>query len=96
MLFTLLCTDKPGCLDLRMATRPTHLAYLQSCKAMLISAGPMLDLDGKPCGSVFILEAPDREAAAAFAAGDPYAKAGLFESTVLRGFRPVFKDGIEQ
>jgi uncharacterized protein YciI len=95
MLFTLLCTDKPGALDLRMATRSTHLAYLQSFKAMLVEAGPMLDLDGKPCGSVFILEAADREAAAAFAAGDPYAQAGLFESSVLRGFRHVFKDGVE-
>ncbi len=95
MLFTLLCTDKPGSLDLRMATRPTHLAYLQSCKAMLISAGPMLDLEGKPCGSVIILEAADRATAEAFAAGDPYAKAGLFESTIVRGFRAVFKDGVE-
>lgn len=95
MLFTLLCTDKPGSLDLRMATRPTHLAYLQSCKAMLIQAGPMLDLEGKPCGSVFILEAESRAAAEAFAAGDPYARAGLFESSVVRGFRSVFKDGAE-
>jgi hypothetical protein len=42
-------------------------------------------------------EAPGRHAigaaAEAFAAADPYAKAGLFESVVIRPFRTVFKDG---
>ncbi len=30
MLFALICTDKPNSLDLRMANRPAHLAYLES------------------------------------------------------------------
>ena len=60
---------------------------------MLMHAGAMLDLDGKPCGSILIIDAPDRAAAEGFAAADPYAKAGLFESTVLRGFRTAFAGG---
>lgn len=33
MLFALLCKDKPGHLDVRMDTRPTHLEYLNRLNA---------------------------------------------------------------
>lgn len=95
MMFALICTDKQGGLDLRMRTRPAHLEYLRQNAAGLVSAGPRLDDDGKPCGSVFILDMPERVAAEAFAANDPYAIAGLFERSELTGFRHVFKDGAE-
>jgi hypothetical protein len=36
---------------------------------------------------------PDRAAAETFIMADPYAKAGLFESVVIRPMRIVFKDG---
>ena len=41
-------------------------------------------------GSVLIIEAADRAEAEAFAAGDPYAKAGLFESVTIKPFKKVF------
>ena len=93
MLFAVICTDRPGGLDLRLATRANHLAYLTTYKDKLVHAGPTLDADGRPCGSVLIIDVEDRAAAEGFAAKDPYAEAGLFESTVIRGFRTVFKDG---
>jgi ethanolamine utilization microcompartment shell protein EutL len=37
----------------------------------------MLDTEGKPCGSLLVIEAADLAEAEAFAAADPYAKAGL-------------------
>ena len=93
MLFAIVCTDRPDSLDLRLATRPTHLAYLTTYVDRIVHAGPTLDGKGQPCGSVLIVDVEDRAAAEGFAASDPYAKAGLFESTVIRGFRSVFKDG---
>jgi uncharacterized protein YciI len=93
MLFSITCSDKPASLDLRKATRPAHLAYLESVIAHLSHAGAMLDAQNNPCGSILIVDVTDRAAAEALAAGDPYAAAGLFESTVIRGFRTVFKDG---
>ena len=93
MLFSLVCTDRPGALDLRLATRPAHLAFLETYQDRLMHAGAMLDLDGRPCGSILIIDVEDRAAAEGFAAADPYAVAGLFESSVIRGFRTVFKDG---
>ena len=93
MLFAIVCTDRPGGLDLRLATRPTHLAYLTMYSDRIVHAGPMLDAEGRPCGSLLIIEAEDGAAAEGFASSDPYAKAGLFESTVIRPFRTVFRDG---
>jgi uncharacterized protein YciI len=93
MLFALINTDRPGSLDLRMATRPTHLAFLEAEAGKIVSGGALLDPSGQPAGSLLVIEVADRAAADAFAAADPYARAGLFESSVVRPFRQVFKDG---
>lgn len=93
MLFALICTDRPGGLDIRLATRPAHLAFLETYQSKLVHAGALLDLDGRPCGSLLVIDVGDRAAAEGFAASDPYEKAGLFESVIIRPFRPAFKDG---
>ncbi len=93
MLFAVICTDRPGALDLRMANRPAHLAYLNSRISELVQAGALLDPEGKPCGSLLVIDVADRAAAEAFAAADPYTGAEVFEATVIRPFRTVFKDG---
>ena len=93
MLFVIACMDRPGGLDLRLATRPSHLAYLTTYSGLVVHGGPMLDPEGRPCGSMLLIDVEDRAAAEGFAMQDPYAKAGLFESTIIRGFRTVLKDG---
>jgi uncharacterized protein YciI len=87
MLFAILCDDKPGSLDLRLSTRPEHVDFLTGLGTVLKFAGPFLDADEKPCGSMLVVEAGDAEAARAIAAGDPYAKAGLFARTEVRAWR---------
>ena len=86
MLFALNCRDRPGQLQLRLDVRPEHLAYLDGLNAngVLKFAGPFLDDDGKPCGTLAMIEAEDADAARAVAAGDPYARAGLFETVEIR------------
>lgn len=93
MLFAIICTDRPLGLDLRLATRPAHIAYLTTYADRVLQGGPLLDVDGRPCGSLLLVDVEDRAAAEGFAASDPYAKAGLFESTIIRPFRTVFRDG---
>ena len=95
MMFALICTDKQDGLALRMRTRPEHLEYLRRNASALVSAGPRLDEDGNPCGSVFLLDVAERVEAEQFAANDPYSLAGLFSRVELTGFRHVFKDGAE-
>jgi uncharacterized protein YciI len=85
MLFALICTDKPDSLAIRMERRPEHIGYLKSLGAALIFAGPFLKEDGKTmCGSLVVIEAPSMEAARQIAAGDPFARIGLFESVEIR------------
>jgi uncharacterized protein YciI len=93
MHFTIQCVDKPDSLELRLATRPKHLDYLNAHKEAFLLVGPVLDGEGKPRGSLYVVDMPDRADAEAFAKGDPYAQAGLFESMVIRPMRVVFKDG---
>ena len=89
-LFLILCTDKPGARDLRAATRPDHLAHLASGGVEVKLGGPWLDeADGGPLGSMLVVEADDIAAARAFAAEDPYAKAGLFASVEVSPWRLV-------
>lgn len=95
MLFAITCTDKPGSAELRAATRPAHLDHLKAHERSLVLVGPTLDAEGHPCGSLLVVEADHRAAAEAFAAADPYAKAGLFERVAIRPFRLVFKDGAQ-
>ncbi|HLI10262.1 MAG TPA: YciI family protein [Alphaproteobacteria bacterium] len=90
MLFAITCLDKPGHGALRQETRPSHLAYLKSFHEQLVLAGPLLSEDGKaPCGSLLVLDFPDRRSAEAFADGDPYTQAGLFADVSIRPFRRV-------
>ena len=92
MIFTIICRDKPDHLDVRLTNRPTHLSYLEDLneKGMLKFAGPFLGDDGKPTGSLVAIEVDDRAAAEAIAAGDPYAKAGLFASVEIQPWNWVF------
>ncbi len=94
MLFAITCTDKPASLPIRLATREKHIAYLLSHAASLVQAGPLLDPQGRPCGSLLLVEVEDADAAQALTAGDPYALAGLFETVVVRPYRSVFRDGV--
>jgi uncharacterized protein len=84
MLFALMCTDKPGSLDLRLSVRPDHVNFLNGLGERLKAAGPFMGADGKPNGSLVIIEAKDMADAKATAAADPYAKAGLFQSVDIR------------
>lgn len=87
MRFVIHAEDHPDSLDLRQATRSTHLEYMNGFD--VIVGGPMLDADGKSCGSLVILEAEDLDAARAFAQNDPYNKAGLFDRVNVREFTTV-------
>ncbi len=87
-LYMMLCTDKQGALEIRKANRADHLAYVAETGCVTL-AGPVLDAAGEMAGSLIILDLPDLEAAKAWGAGDPYAKARLFESVRLQEWKKV-------
>jgi hypothetical protein len=79
--------DKPGALDLRKATRQSHLDWIASLEPRVKIGGPMLADDGAtPAGSMLVVEAETLEDAKALFDQDPYALAGLWASTSVRAF----------
>ena len=92
MLFAFIGKDKPGNLQVRLDNRPAHVAYLEKLNVdgILKVAGPFLGDDGKPYGSLVVVEAADKVAAAAILAEDPYAKAGLFAATEINQWNWTF------
>jgi uncharacterized protein len=52
-------------------------------------AGPFLDEGGQMTGSLIVLEVEGLAAAKDWAAADPYAKAGLFDSVAITEWKKV-------
>ena len=88
MLVSVICTDNKGALELRMANRDAHLAYIKET-GIVQQAGPFLDAEGVMCGSLVILEVATMIDAQNWADNDPYAKAGLFADVRLEQWNRV-------
>jgi uncharacterized protein YciI len=92
--YVIVAKDKPDSLELRQQVRAEHLEYLTRHQARLLAGGAMIEDDGSGgFGSVIIYDPDDRAEAERFAADDPFAKAGLFESVQVARWRKVFLDG---
>jgi uncharacterized protein YciI len=92
MLFALICTDKANSLELRQQSRPDHLKFLEGLGSSLKAAGPFTDDEGKPTGSLVIIEAVNRAAISEIAGRDPYAIAGLFSSIEIKPWKWLIKN----
>ena len=88
MLIALIARDKAGALQTRLDNRSDHLAYIEAT-GVVTHAGPLLNAEGEMCGSLVVLDVEDMAAAEAWAAGDPYAKAGLFSDVELVQWKKV-------
>ena len=88
MLIAIICLDKPGALEIRKANRDAHLAHIGGAGEAIVQAGPFLGADGEMCGSLLIYQG-ELAGAEAWAAADPYAVAGLFQSVEIRPWKKV-------
>ena len=86
-LFAMVCIDKPDALQVRMAAREDHLAYVRERREQVKLGGPFLDANGDMAGSLIIVEAENLQAAQAWNAADPYTLAGLWERVEIKPFR---------
>lgn len=90
MLFAIHAVDRAGALDTRLANYDAHKAFLSDTLALgvkIVMSGPLVADDGATMiGSLFLIEAPDRAAAEAFNAADPFHKAGIWERVTITGF----------
>lgn len=78
--------DGPDADRIRAERREDHFAYLAAHEDIVVLGGATLadDSDAR-IGSLLVINVPTRDAADAFAAGEPLFRAGLFkERTVYR------------
>jgi uncharacterized protein YciI len=88
MRVALICQDKPGALQIRLDNRAAHLDHIQKTGVVEL-AGPFLNEDGQMTGSMIVLNVETMAQAQDWAANDPYAKAGLFQSVSLSEWKKV-------
>ena len=91
-LYTLLGRDGPRGVELRKQHRAAHLKNLESLDSAgrIRFAGPQIDPNGLPFGSIVVFEADNLEQARAIVATDPYVTEGVFVSYELHETLPVF------
>ncbi len=91
-LFVYSGRDSERGLELRKLHREKHLAHIETLDraGRIRFAGPLIDSDGNPCGSVIVLEAEDLPEAQRIANNDPYLLEGIFSSVEVFATKAVF------
>ncbi len=91
MPYAIQTKDKPDHGYLRAELRDAHLAFLNANLDKLLAAGAVIDDDGSGGhGGILIVDTDDRAEAEAFAADDPFTKAGLFEIVTVTRWRKAY------
>lgn len=85
MYFVIHALDRADAGTLRAVTRSEHLKYLNRFEVLF--GGPLLDEAERMCGSLIVVDLPDRAAVDELVAGDPYFQAGLFAEVTITGLR---------
>lgn len=97
MLYAIISQDVENSLDKRLSVRPAHVERLQQLKEQgrLIIAGPHPAIDNEDpgpagfTGSLIIAEFESLEAAQTWAHDDPYIKAGVYDTVIVKPFKKV-------
>ena len=97
MYYAIIAEDAANSLEKRLSTRPAHLERLHKLQdfGRLLLAGPCPSIDNEDpgpagfTGSIIIAEFESLEEAEAWAAADPYNKAGVYKSITVKPFKRV-------
>lgn len=98
MLYAIIGEDKPGSLAARLASRPAHLARLQtlSDEGRLVLGGPFPAVDSADpgtagfSGSLIVAEFASLGDAKTWADADPYVAADVYAQVIVKPFKKVF------
>ena len=93
MLFLVHTHDRPGALDVRMANREAHVAWLKAAGTSVKAAGPWLNEADEMAGSLLIIDAADRAALDAWLASDPYTTGDVWRDVTVLEVQTVFGAG---
>ncbi len=81
MQFMITAHDGAGKLPERMRIRPQHLENIERVRGEghVLCAGGLFDEEGALCGSMLVLEYPDRAGLDAYLASEPYVTGKVWE-----------------
>ena len=82
-LYAIVCRDKADTKPARIAGLKEHLAHMDEVFDRVSLACPLLDEAGGFVGSLLVISAADKADAEAFVAGDPYYRAGIWDSVEI-------------
>ncbi|OSN02538.1 hypothetical protein AU490_01365 [Lonsdalea populi] len=98
MFYVIFATDAADTSEKRQASRPDHLARLQTLRdqGRLLTAGPLPAVDSNDpgsagfTGSVVIADFPSLAAAKSWADADPYVAADVYQQVIVKPYKQVF------
>ncbi len=83
------CRSRPNTDALRLATIDAHRHFLDGYPEVTWYSGPLFTDDNKNAiGSLRLIEFANRDAALAYINGDPYTRAGIFQSITIERWKP--------
>jgi uncharacterized protein YciI len=89
-LFALHAMDRPDALPLRLEHYEAHRAFVETASSYdlsIVLSGPLQTDDGEMMtGSLFIIDAPNREAVEAFTHADPFFSSGVWGDIKITRF----------
>ena len=80
-------------LDKRMEVRPRHLEGMKALGKQIISAGGLLDEEGKMKGSALVMEFENRAALDAYLSSEPYVVEGVWQKIDVGVMNVVLVNG---
>jgi len=97
MLYAIIAEDMPDSLEIRLRSRPLHLARLEKLKAQgrLLLAGPHPAIDSTDpgsagfTGSLVVAEFSSLEEAEKWSEKDPYKETGVYRKVLVKPFKKV-------
>jgi len=93
--FIVISLDGPDSAEKRTRTRLAHMEYVAQHRSKFLFGGPLLgDAGDVRAGMVFVLDFATRWDVEAFMADEPYTRAGVFESVIIRRFLAVFPENV--
>ena len=95
MQFLIRAYDGEGKLDKRMEVRPRHLEGMKKLSEHIISAGGLLDEDGKMKGSALIMDFKSRKELDEYIVNEPYVLENVWDKIVIEPINVVIANGKE-
>lgn len=96
MQFLIRAYDGAGKLDKRMEVRPRHLEGMNKLSSHIVSAGGLLDEEGKMKGSALIMDFASRQELDEYIANEPYVLEKVWEKIEVEQINVVIANTLNK